>query len=139
MSDSNNIVNYILNNKLVEAKQLIEKSLISKVGTMLEERIENVAPSMINDVEEEQIENDDIDPVFEDFIDQVHQIIEEIESETGEELTDEEIMIIGEEYLSILNEEGLKGDQEKLDKAKPFGKLTGADFHALGKSNRNKK
>lgn len=36
-------------------------------------------------------------------------------------------------------EEKLKGDQEKLDKAPPFGKLTGADFKALRKKSKKKK
>ena len=35
-------------------------------------------------------------------------------------------------------EDELKGDQKKLDKAPPFGKLTGADFKALGKKSKRK-
>jgi len=39
---------------------------------------------------------------------------------------------------AIKEEEELKGDQKKLDKAPPFGKLTGADFKALGKKSKRK-
>jgi hypothetical protein len=80
--------------------------------------------------EQEEAINDidaDTSEEFEDFIDQVHQIVQEIEEETGEQLTEDEIIVIGQEYLELLNED-LPGNQEAIDVAEPKGKITGADL-----------
>ena len=45
------------------------------------------------------------DEEFEQFVDRVQEIIEEIEAETGEELTEQEIVALGEQYLKYLAEE----------------------------------
>lgn len=42
------------------------------------------------------------------------------------------------EALKEEEETKVKGDQKKLDKAPPFGKLTGADFKKLGKKSKEK-
>jgi len=123
------------------------------------ERKKNVTRKMAMDREEEEDKKekknikDDVEHVvdmndelydddFEDFVDQIHEIVQEIENETGEELTEEEIISLGNDYLAFLNEEdldeeNLKGNQEKLDVAEPKGKLTGADFKKL-RSNKGK-
>lgn len=91
--------------------------------------------------EQEEAINDidaDTSEEFEDFIDQVHQIVQEIEEETGEQLTEDEIIVIGQEYLELLNED-LPGNQEAIDVAKPEGKITGADLDKLRKLRSNKK
>jgi len=80
---------------------------------------------------------DDTSNEFEDFIDQVHQIVQEIEEETGEELTEDEIIVIGQEYLELLNED-LPGNQEAIDVAEPKGKITGADLKKLRSNKKGK-
>jgi len=88
--------------------------------------------------QEEAINNiDDTSNEFEDFIDQVHQIVQEIEEETGEELTEDEIIVIGQEYLELLNED-LPGNQEAIDVAEPKGKITGADLKKLRSNKKGK-
>jgi hypothetical protein len=90
--------------------------------------------------EQEEAINDidaDTSEEFEDFIDQVHQIVQEIEEETGEQLTEDEIIVIGQEYLELLNED-LPGNQEAIDVAEPKGKITGADFKKLRSNKKGK-
>jgi len=209
MSKSQQIIENILKNNLVEAKQLIEESLLSRVGEILETKIEEIAPSMVREssdegseykekdtrprkryiddsddnnkkkkknkkvqesISDEVIPNQDDDIIilqdddeFNNFIDQIQEIVEEIEQETGEELTEEEIIALGKEYLNLLNEEfeseveleneiedededegvieekkDLPGNQEAIDVAEPKGTINGADFKKL-RSMRGKK
>jgi hypothetical protein len=145
MSNAKNIIKNLMEENLVDAKSMIKQDLIQKLGVMLEEKIEEVAPSMISEkkdpapetkekeenknlkkkravtnfaktkgkgteelkdsVEHEIEEEDDTDEDFEAFVDQIHEIVEEIEQETGEELTDDEIAMLGEQYLEFLSEE----------------------------------
>ena len=42
---------------------------------------------------------------YELFVDEIQEIVEEIEEETGEELSDEEIKTLGEQYLKYISEE----------------------------------
>lgn len=203
MSKTQQIIENISKNNLVEAKQLIEQSLLSRLGNILESKIEEIAPSMVQEsgryesesnekedmskpkkryietddkkkkkkksenmdestsstVDPEEDESDNFDADFEDFVDQIQEIVQEIEQETGEELTEEEIIALGKEYLSLLNEEfeseveledeiededvieekkDLPGNQEAIDVAEPKGTINGADFKKL-RSMRGKK
>jgi hypothetical protein len=196
MSKTQQIIENISKNNLVEAKQLIEQSLLSRLGNILESKIEEIAPSMVQEsgkyesesnekedmskpkkryietddkkkkkkksenmdestsstVDPEEDESDNFDADFEDFVDQIQEIVQEIEQETGEELTEEEIIALGKEYLSLLNEEfeseveledeiededvieekkDLPGNQEAIDVAEPKGTINGADFKKL--------
>lgn len=187
MSNIKNIISNIQEDNLVDAKNLIKTELLSRVGSMLEEAIEEVAPSMISEKEEKEDDGDDkpkfvrlmkkkkedkeekkgkmikdsyeqeevIDPRtrqddeddydysddFESFVDQIHEIVQEIEDETGEELTEEEIVQLGQEYLKMLSEEidseevieeELVGNQHKID-ANKNGKIDKQDFKLLKK------
>lgn len=182
MSKIKNIINNIQEDNLVDAKNLIKAELLFRVGSMLEEAIENVAPSMISEKADEKEDNkkkfipstkaktekekmikdsyeqeevidprsrqedeDDFDHSddFEAFVDQIQEIVQEIEDETGEELTEEEIIQLGQEYLNMLSEEldsddvieeELKGNQYKLD-ANKNGRVDGGDFPLLKKKN----
>jgi len=202
MSKTQQIIENISKNNLVEAKQLIEQSLLSRLGNILESKIEEIAPSMVQEsgkyeesnekenmtkpkkryietddkkkkkkkeqnmdestsstVDPEEDESDNFDADFEDFVDQIQEIVQEIEQETGEELTEEEIIALGKEYLSLLNEEfeseveledeiededvieekkDLPGNQEAIDVAEPEGTINRADFKKL-RSMRGKK
>lgn len=186
MSKIKNIITNIQEDNLVDAKNLIKAELLSRVGSMLEEAIENVAPSMISEksdkddkddkpkmfkkkkddnqekmikdsYEQEEVidprsrqeDEDDFDHSddFEAFVDQIQEIVQEIEDETGEELTEEEIIQLGQEYLNMLSEEldsddvieeELKGNQYKLD-ANKNGRVDGGDFPLLKKKNSQNK
>ena len=150
MSNVKNIIENINAEDLVSAKSLIKEELLRRVGAVLEEQIEVIAPSMISEVEErdmskeesekpskkpkkkikswkkddddskssknESYESEEIltpnnklvfddEQEFEDFVDEIQEIVQEIEDETGEELTEQEIQDIGREYLNYLSEE----------------------------------
>lgn len=191
MSNIKNIIDNIQEDNLVDAKNLIKSELLSRVGSMLEEAIENIAPSMISEksdkndkddkddkpkmfkkkkdgneketkmikdsYEQEEVidprsrqeDEDDFDysDDFESFVDQIQEIVQEIEDETGEELTEEEIIQLGQEYLNMLSEEldseevieeELVGNQYKLD-ANKNGRVDAGDFPRLKRENvRNK-
>ena len=174
MSKIKNIISNIQEDNLVGAKSMIKSELLSRLGFMLEEQIEQIAPSMISEKSdkpekemkekegpksappkkkpvddedqkskktmkkesfesEDVIEDEDNNPSneFEAFVDQIHEIVQEIEEETGEELTEDEIIQLGKDYIELLNETDLPGNQERIDVAKPKGKITGADFKKL--------
>lgn len=184
MSNIKNIVENIIDNNLVDAKSQLKQELLKRLGSVLEEQIEAIAPSMISEEEKEKEEkeekeekkemssgeyqrrknknknkdindsyereendSDELNEDFEFFVDQIQEIVEEIEAETGEDLTEEEIIDLSKNYLDILKEldeedaiaeEKLLGNQSKLDVAKPKGKLTRKDFDMLRKQRRNK-
>jgi len=46
--------------------------------------------------------------------------------------------LIREAVEEVMEEKELKGDQEEIDVAPPFGKLTGADFKKLGRHSKAK-
>lgn len=103
---------------------------------------EAIFPNQNNPENSIEVLNDfDID--FEDFVNEIHEIVQEIESETGEELTEEEIQEIGREYFNVLTEEldsddvieeELKGNQHKID-ANKNGEIDKGDFPILRKRN----
>lgn len=181
MSNIKNIVENIMTENLVDAKSLIQKELLSRLGTVLEEQIEQIAPSMISEEDDNDsddsrkksktyylankekskskkktnikdnydpaVDQDEFDSDFEDFVDQIHEIVQEIEQETGEQLSEEEIVQLGNEYLALLSEESdsddelveeLVGNQHKLDKNNNK-KLDREDFKLLGNKSRSNK
>lgn len=174
MSKIKNIISNIQEDNLVGAKSMIKSELLSRLGFMLEEQIEQIAPSMISEksdkpekemkekegpksappkkkpvddedqkskktMKKESFESEDViededdnsSDEFEAFVDQIHEIVQEIEEETGEELTEDEIIQLGKDYIELLNETDLPGNQERIDVAEPKGKITGADFKKL--------
>lgn len=184
MSNIKNIINNIQSKDLVTAKNLIKEELLNRIGNVLEEQIELIAPSMITEKAEESKNNsedkkksmawkkdkksktdesyeaeqvitpknkiaidDETDIDFEEFVNEIQEIVQEIEDETGEELTEEEIQELGQEYLNMLSEEldsddvieeELKGNQHKID-ANKNGEVDGEDFELLRNKNKNKK
>lgn len=179
MSNIKNIVENIIDNNLVDAKSQLKNELLKRLGSVLEEQIETIAPSMISEEDKEKKEeeeemsageynrrrnkkknlkdsyepdeddSDELNEDFEFFIDQIQEIVEEIETETGEDLTEEEIIDLSKNYLDVLKEleedeendiieQNLSGGQHKLDLAEPKGKLTKKDFDMIRKQRKNK-
>jgi hypothetical protein len=187
MSNIKNIIDTINSQDLVTAKSLIKEELLRRVGSVIEEEIEYIAPSMISEddhetkekekepkmrswkkkddkddkddkkssknesYESEEIltpnrfvddnnEIDDEDEIdFDEFVNEIHEIVQEIEQETGEELTEEEILNLGKEYIQFLDEEKELSDKQKkiARQANPKDKITGADFEKLRSSRGN--
>lgn len=55
------IIKNLSEDNLVEAKQLIHRSLLEKLGTVLEEKIEQVAPSMVSEKKLDPVGKEDKD------------------------------------------------------------------------------
>jgi TATA-binding protein-associated factor Taf7 len=136
MSNSKEIIDALLKEDLFKAKKLIHENLVSKMGTALEEKLVDFAPTIFNEgakpdfldldkdgnkkepmkkaakeEKNESVESDDDDVLAEEFEAQLKSLVEEIQEETGEELTEEEIMELAHELLDIISEES-KEDQE---------------------------
>jgi len=134
MSSSKQIVNALLKEDLIEAKKLINHSLLEKLGNALEDKLVEFAPTIFEGSKktgpnnkghlvtnqssaggskaktkkpnkmktESVIDNDDLEELVEDFENEIMTIISDIQEELGENLTEEEIMEISEEYLDVL-------------------------------------
>jgi len=158
MNNFSDLIPLIMENKLSQAKDVLNERLYTKLGVMLEQRLEDYAPTVFmtqeeleiheakkkmkeddkeedsedeidyededndEDIDEdgdkddsdeylknrsekikqntnEEIDSDD-DLIEEEFMTELTAIVEEIEAELGEELTEEEIAEIAEELLS---------------------------------------
>ena len=158
MNNFSDLIPLIMENKLSQAKDALNERLYTKLGVMLEQRLEDYAPTVFmtqeeleiheakkkmkkddkkedsedeidyededndGDIDEdgdeddsdkflknrseaiqqntnEEIDSDD-DLIEEEFMTELTAIVEEIEAELGEELTEEEIAEIAEELLS---------------------------------------
>lgn len=158
MNNFSDLIPLIMENKLSQAKDILNERLYTKLGVMLEQRLEDYAPTVFmtqeeleiheakkkmeeddkedsedeidyededndGDIDEdgdkddsdeylknrsekikkntnEEIDSDDDDIIEEEFMTELTAIVEEIEAELGEELTEEEIAEIAEELLS---------------------------------------
>lgn len=163
MNKFNDLLPLILENKLTQAKDVLNERLYAKLGQRLEESLEEYAPTVFMtkeeleiyeekkkkkldvddededgdidedgdsdesdeylknrseaiktamDTQKEEVELDDDDTIEEDFLNELTAIVEEIETELGEELTEEEIAEIAEELLSEEEKEDDMEDEE---------------------------
>jgi len=147
MSSSKQIVTALLKEDLIEAKKLINQSLLEKLGNALEDKLVEFAPTIFEGSKktgpnnkghlvtnqasaggskaknkkstkmktESVIDNDDLEELVEDFENEIMTIIDDIQEELGENLTEEEIMEISEEYLDVLLGESKKSKKHKPD------------------------
>lgn len=155
MKNFSEIIPLILEDKMVQAKELLEQRLYSKMGVILESKLEEYAPTIFMTEEEKALyeeekkkkPDDDKDGVpdwadkkpgkddnpednttppedeeekdmkedLDLIIAELAQIVEEIEQELGEELTDDEVTMIAEELLSEKKSEDSEDDEEEED------------------------
>jgi hypothetical protein len=157
MKPLNEAVIHLINEDVVNAKKLIENELYIRLGTILEEKLKNYAPTIFtekmadkdydgdNEIEtseqeflgsrdkaikksikdksmkaksmKESIEESDDDLLEEDaFIEELQALVESIENDIGEELTESEI----EELANILMEESDPDEDEEEDFEEDF-------------------
>jgi hypothetical protein len=152
MKPLNEAVIHLINEDVVNAKKLIENELYIRLGTILEEKLKNYAPTIftekmaakdydgdkkIETSEEEflgsrdkaikksmkaksmkeSIEESEDDLLEEDaFIEELQALVESIENDIGEELTESEI----EELANILLEESDPDEDEEEDFEEDF-------------------
>jgi len=152
MKPLNEAVIHLINEDVVNAKKLIENELYIRLGTILEEKLKNYAPTIFTEkmadkdydgdkkIEtseqeflgsrdkaikksmkaksmKESIEESDDDLLEEDaFIEELQALVESIENDIGEELTESEI----EELANILMEESGPDEDEEEDFEEDF-------------------
>jgi len=152
MKPLNEAVIHLINEDVVNAKKLIENELYIRLGTLLEEKLKNYAPTIFTEkmadkdydgdkkIEtseqeflgsrdkaikksmkaksmKESIEESDDDLLEEDaFIEELQALVESIENDIGEELTESEI----EELANILMEESGPDEDEEEDFEEDF-------------------
>lgn len=172
MSNSKDIFKALVSEDLVNAKKLINEALLAKLGSSLEEKLVDFAPSVFNeekggnkeltpnqariarlagdpkeiDAEDfkvlrgrrgrgnknESVENnEELEAIAEEFEQELFSLVEEIETELGEELSEDEIKELADELLEAMNEE--EGEEEgeeeesaeKSNQTSPTNKPTG--------------
>lgn len=152
MKPLNEAVIHLINEDVVNAKKLIENELYIRLGTILEEKLKNYAPTIFTEkmadkdydgdkeIEtsekeflgsrdkaikksmkaksmKESIEESENDLLEEDaFIEELQALVESIENDIGEELTESEI----EELANILMEESGPDEDEEEDFEEDF-------------------
>jgi len=137
---SKQLIESLANEDLFTAKKLIHEALTEKMGNALEEKLIDFAPSIFNEGKKAKpdfldLDNDgnkdesmkkaakdkkkkhvkeDVDEIQEAFEAELKSLVEEIEEETGEQLSEEEIINIAEMLLDMINEDdtGEKAQEE---------------------------
>jgi hypothetical protein len=130
---SKQLIESLANEDLFTAKKLIHEALTEKMGNALEEKLIDFAPTVFNEGklspkqkkiaklagDEDKIDapdfaalrnkkkhvKEDVDEIQDAFEAELKSLVEEIEEETGEELTEEEIINIAEMLLDMINED----------------------------------
>lgn len=145
MSKSKDILAALLKEDLLEAKKLINESLLEKLGNALEQKLVDFAPTVFEsqasseglkgnqkkldankngkiDGEDfkllkkkkanEDVETEDMNALVEEFESELATIVQEIQEETGQELSEEEIMQLADDYLNALSEETEEDEED---------------------------
>ncbi len=135
-----NIVDALVNEDLYTAKKLINETLLQRMGKALEEKLIDFGPTIFNEAakpdfldmdgdgdkkepmkkaakeaktkKNESVDSDE-DVIAEEFEQELKSLVEEIEQETGTQLSEEEIMEIAENLLEILSEENDEDEDEE--------------------------
>jgi hypothetical protein len=138
--NNKNIVDALVNEDLYTAKKLINETLLQRMGKALEEKLIDFGPTIFNEAakpdfldmdgdgdkeepmkkaakEAKAKKNESVDSdettIAEEFEQELKSLVEEIEQETGTQLSEEEIMEIAENLLEILSEENDEDEDEE--------------------------
>lgn len=164
MAHSREIIQALVTEDLYTAKKLINEDLVGKMGRALEDKLIDFGPTIFNeqakkplspkqkkhmdkdgdnDIDESDLaalRNENVDDneniIFEEFEQELKSLVEEIEEETGEQLSEEEIIELANELLSVISEESEEDEDEDEDEdeeetprvtapTKPFGRTIG--------------
>lgn len=137
MSRNNDLLKAIISEDYHTANKLINESLLSKLGDALEEKLTDFAPTVFNEgkltpKQKKHIDknnNDKIDAqdfkllrkestdpemdaILENFETELLSLIEEVQEELGEELSENEIIELANEYLSMMEENATMDAEE---------------------------
>lgn len=116
MDNLNEAVIKLINEDVVGGKKLIEQELYSRLGLLLEEKLKDFAPSVfshnqkvVSESSEDLSETNLDEDQYEALLEQLQEIIDEIEAETGETLNETQV----EEIAEMLLEESDPGDEDE--------------------------
>lgn len=146
MSNSKEIIQALVTEDLYTAKKLINEDLVAKMGKALEDKLIDFGPSIFNegskpdflDLDKDGNKKEpmkkaakeakknkhesyelDEDILAEEFEAELKSLVEEIQEETGEQLSEEEIMELAHELLDILSEEAEEDEDEEDEDEAP--------------------
>lgn len=116
MNNLNEAVIKLINEDVVGGQKLIEQELYSRLGLLLEEKLKDFAPSVfshnqkvVSESSEDLSETNLDEDQYEALLEQLQEIIDEIEAETGETLNETQV----EEIAEMLLEESDPGDEDE--------------------------
>ena len=116
MNNLNEAVIKLINEDVVGGQKLIEQELYSRLGLLLEEKLKDFAPSVfshnqkvVSESSEDLSETNLDEDQYEALLEQLQEIIDEIEAETGETLNETQV----EESAEMLLEESDPGDEDE--------------------------
>jgi len=140
MSRNNDLLKAIISEDYHTANKLINESLLSKLGDALEEKLTDFAPTVFNEGKltskqkkhidknnNDKIDAEDfkllrkestdpeMDAILENFETELLSLIEEVQEELGEELSENEIIELANEYLSMMEENATMDAEEHED------------------------
>lgn len=140
MSRNNDLLKAIISEDYHTANKLINESLLSKLGDALEEKLTDFAPTVFNegnltpkqkkhidknnndkiDAEDfkllrKESTDPEMDTILENFEIELLSLIEEVQEELGEELSENEIIELANEYLSMMEENATMDAEEYED------------------------
>jgi hypothetical protein len=140
MSRNNDLLKAIISEDYHTANKLINESLLYKLGDALEEKLTDFAPTVFNEgkltpKQKKHIDknnNDKIDAqdfkllrkesadpemeaILENFETELLSLIEEVQEELGEELSENEIIELANEYLSMMEDNATMDAEEYED------------------------
>ena len=106
MSKSKDIFKALIQEDVLTAKKLINEALLEKLGSSLEEKLVNFAPSVFSEgnpqnTQERTDYDQDLEEISEYFESELNSLIEEIEIETGTKLTEDEIKDTADNFFEL--------------------------------------
>ena len=117
MKNLNEAVVHLINEDIVNGRKIIENELYVRLGNLLEEKLKDFAPTVFSEGDAEDFKAlrkescDNCDDLLEedDFMGDLKKLVESIEEDIGEELTESEI----EELANILMEDSDPDEDEE--------------------------
>jgi hypothetical protein len=110
MSKSKDIFKALIQEDVLTAKKLINEALLEKLGSSLEQKLVNFAPSVFSEGNQQNTQestdyDEDLEEISEYFESELNSLIEEIEMETGTKLTEDEIKDTADNFFELFIKE----------------------------------
>jgi hypothetical protein len=140
MSNEKQILNAIIKEDFHTANKLIKESLLLKLGNALEEKLVDFAPTVFNEgnltpkqkkhidknkngkidgedfklLRKENTEDPEMEDILESFETEILSLVEEVQAELGQQLSEDEIMELANLYLEMMENDSdvVEDDQD---------------------------